>query len=319
MLRRLFTADLSLNSVAAVASALGSRIQGTRTLPELAGLGPHFFFRYPQFLGGMNVIDSNDYSRHHALELELKLERRFADGFNALVGYTLSRSEDTRSFDPVFTVVGTGNAQSATSTPFDIENRGLNYALSDFDRTHVLSAQGVWELPFGHGRRFGGAAPRLADVLIGGWTLSGQFIATSGRPMTVFAGANTLSSVVQTPASCNGCSASAGSVHDEGGVLWYFTPEERATFTTPAPGEFGNTGRNYFRGPGGWVMHGALHKRTRVVGNQILELRIDGTNVLNHPTFGFPTLTTTSGTFGRIRNTVTSSARQVMLGVKYYF
>jgi hypothetical protein len=41
--------------------------------------------------------------------------------------------------------------------------------------------------------------------------------------------------------------------------------------------------------------------------------------VLNHPTFGFPTLTTTSGTFGRIRDTVNSSSRNIMLGVKYYF
>jgi hypothetical protein len=317
MLRRLFSSELSLNSVAAVAASLGTRIQGTQTLAELSGLGPYFFFPYPQFLGGMIVIDSNDYSRYQALEL--KLERRFADGFSYLVGYTLSRSKDTRSFDPAFTVVGTGNAQSATSTPFDISNRDLNYALSDFDRTHVLSGQWVWELPFGEGRRFGGGVNRATDVLIGGWTISGQVIASSGRPMTVFAGTSTLSNVVQTPANCNACSPDFGSVHDEGGLVWYFTPEERAKFTTPGPGEFSNVGRNYFRGPGSWVMHMSLAKRTRIHGSQILEFRADGTNVLNHPTFGFPTLTTTSATFGRIRNTVTSSSRQIMLGVKYYF
>jgi hypothetical protein len=317
MVRRIFTSELALNSVAAVAASLGTRIQGTQTLSELAGLGPYFFFPYPQFLGGMNVIDSNDYSRYHALEL--KLERRFADGFSYLAGYTLSRSKDTRSFDPAFTVVGTGNAQSASSTPFDVANRDLNYALSDFDRTHVFSVQGVWELPFGQGRRFADGVNGVTDVLIGGWTLSGQFVASSGRPMTVFAGTSTVSNVVQTPASCNGCSPSFGSVHDEGGLVWYFTPEERAKFSTPAAGEFGSTGRNYFRGPGGWVLNGALHKRTRVYKNQVLEIRADATNVLNHPTFGFPTLTVTSGTFGRIRNTVNSTARQVMLGVKYYF
>jgi hypothetical protein len=317
MLRRLYSSELSLNSVAAVAASLGSRIQGARALPELAGLGPYFFFPYPQFLGGFNVIDANDYSRYHALEL--KLERRFADGFSYLVGYTLSRSRDTRSFDPAFTVVGTGNAQSASSTPFDITNRDLNYALSDFDRTHVLSTQWVWELPFGQGRRYGGNVSRIEDVFIGGWTLSGQLIASSGRPMTVFAGTSTLSNVVQTPATCNACSPDFGSVHDEGGLVWYFTPEERAKFSTPGPGDFGNTGRNYFRGPGSWVVHMSLAKRTRVVKTHILEFRADGTNVLNHPTFGFPTLTTTAATFGRIRNTVTSTARQIMLGVKYYF
>jgi hypothetical protein len=81
----------------------------------------------------------------------------------------------------------------------------------------------------------------------------------------------------------------------------------------------GNAGRNYFRGPGGYFINLSLAKRTRVVGNQILEIRADSTNVFNHPTFGFPTLTTTLSTFGRIRDTVASSSRQVMLGVKYYF
>jgi len=46
---------------------------------------------------------------------------------------------------------------------------------------------------------------------------------------------------------------------------------------------------------------------------------VDATNVTKTPSFGFPTATFTSGTFGRIFNSLTSSARQVQLGVKYYF
>jgi hypothetical protein len=317
MVRRLFASNLQLNSVAALAASLGSRVQGSRSLPELAGLGSYFFFPYPQFLGGVNVIDSEDYSRYHALEM--KFERRFANGYSYLVGYTYSRSKDTRSYDPAFTVVSTANNQSASSTPFDIFNRDLNYALSDFDRPHVFQAQGVWELPFGQGRKYAGNVNRAMDVLIGGWQLSGQMVSQSGRPMTVYAGSNTVSNVVQTPANCNGCSRDIGSVHEEGGLVWYFSPEERAKFSLPAPGEMGNTGRNFFRGPGGYFINLSLAKRTRVVGSQILEIRMDSTNILNHAVFGFPTLTTTSATFGRIRNTVTSGSRKIMLGVKYYF
>jgi len=322
MLRRLFEDDLELNNVAGVADALASRIQGGRTLPELAGFGPFFFFPYPQFASGVRVIDSNDYSRYHALEL--KLDRRFADGYSYLLGYTLSRSKDTRSYDPAFTTVSGGANQSASSTPFDIHNRDLNFALSDFDRTHVFQAQLVYELPFGQGRRFAGGVNRLADVLIGGWTLSGQFVAQSGRPMTVYAGSNTMSNIVQTPANCEGCSSDFGSVHEEvdssgNAIVWYFQPDERSRFSIPAPGEFSNVGRNFFRGPGGWNLNLSLAKRTRLVGDQILEIRADSTNVFNHPTFGFPTLTQTSSIFGRIRNGVISGSRKVMLGVKYYF
>ena len=66
-----------------------------------------FLFLYPQFLTAFFVIDSDDYWRYHALEV--KLDRRFADGYSYLVGYTLSRSRDTRSFDQAFTVAATGS------------------------------------------------------------------------------------------------------------------------------------------------------------------------------------------------------------------
>ncbi|HVL67694.1 MAG TPA: carboxypeptidase regulatory-like domain-containing protein [Vicinamibacterales bacterium] len=317
MVRRLFASNLELNSVASLAGTFAARTQGGRALTEIAGLGPFFFYPYPQFLGGMIVIDSEDYSRYHALEM--KLERRFADGYSYLFGYTLSRSKDTRSFDPAFTVVGTANAQSASSTPFNIHNRALNYALSDFDRTHVFQAQTAWELPFGQGRRFGGSVGRTADILIGGWQLSGQMVAQSGRPMTVYSGSNTLSNIVQTPANCSGCSSRFGSIHEENGIVFYFTPEERAKFSTPAPGEMGNTGRNFFRAPGSYNVNLSLAKRTRISGRQILEIRADSSNVLNHPIWGLPTLTTTSTLFGRNRTPDGNRARKIMLGVKYYF
>jgi len=207
MVRRLYASTLTLNSVAGLASSLGTRIQSGRTLPELAGFGPYFFFPYPQYLGGLNVIDSGDWSRYDGLEL--KLERSFRNGFGYLVGYTLSRSKDTRSFDPAFTVVGTANAQSASSTPFDIYNRSLNYAYSDFDRRHAVQAFLVAELPFGSGKRFGGGADGLVNGLVGGWQLSALVRWFSGRPMTVYSGSNTFSSVVQTPANCSGCTGSA--------------------------------------------------------------------------------------------------------------
>jgi Carboxypeptidase regulatory-like domain/TonB-dependent Receptor Plug Domain len=321
MALRVFEDEFELNSVAGLAGILASRIQSGQLLTEQAGLGSFFFLNYPQFLTGMRVVDSTDYSRYHALEL--KFDRRFSDGYSYLIAYTLSRSKDTRSFDPAFTVYSTGSAQSAASTPFDINNRDLNYALSDFDRTHVFQAQAVYELPFGEGRRFLSNVNRLTDVLLGGWTLSGQLVVQSGRPMTVYAGSNTFTNVVQTPANCDGCSSELGGIHEEvdstGALVWYFSPDERSNFTIPAPGEFSNTGRNYFRGPGAYNLNMSLAKRTRVVGDQILEFRADATNVLNNPTFGFPTTTFTSETFGRIRNTVISGSRKIMLGVKYYF
>lgn len=319
MVRRLFASNLATDSVAALAASLGTRIQGGQTLPQLSGLGPYFFFPYPQYLGGMNVIDSGDWSRYHALQL--KLERRFSNGYYYMLAYTLARSKDTRSFDPAFTTVSTGNAQSASSTPFNIFDRSLNFARSDFDRTHVFNANFVVELPFGRGKRFGGGVNRAVDIFVGGWEVAGALRLTSGRPFTVYSGSNTLSNVVQTPANCAGCEATLGSPYDDEttGLVWFFNPDARAKFSVPKAGEFSNVGRNAFTGPSSFNLDMTLGKRIRTFGSQSLELRIDATNVTNTPTFGFPTATYTSSTFGRIYNSVASSSRRMQVGVKYSF
>ncbi|MFB3853191.1 MAG: carboxypeptidase regulatory-like domain-containing protein [Vicinamibacterales bacterium] len=318
MVRRLYASSLQTNSVAALADDLGSRIQGGKTLPELAGLSPYFFFNYPQFLGGLIVIDSNDRSRYHALQMQV--ERRHALGY-LQVAYTLSKSEDTRSFDPAFTTAATGNAQSASSTPFDIYDRDLNFAPSDFDRRHVVQSSFSVELPLGQGRAIAGSASPALDRLISGWNLAGTVTWQSGRPFTVYSGGNTISNIVQTPANCSGCSRDMGQVFraEGNGYIWFFDEADRAKFSAPAPGEFSNVGRNYFIGPSGLNVNFSLAKRTRVVGAQSLEIRMDATNFLNQPTFGFPTATITSTTFGRIYNSVVSGSRRIQLGVKYYF
>jgi hypothetical protein len=315
--RSQFASSLTLNSVAGLASTFATRVQGGVALPVLAGFSPYFFYNYPQFLGGMNVIDSNDYSRYNALQL--KLERRFRNGWSWLIGYTLARSNDTRSFDPAFTVVGTGNAQSASSTPFDINNRDLNYARSDFDRTHSFQGTFVAELPFGQGKWIGGDASGLLQALIGGWETAAAITWQSGRPFTIYSGSNTLSNVVQTPANCTGCKPDMGYVHDEGGLVWYIDPAGRAMYSTPEAGQFGTSGRNSLTGPEWFNVSFSLVKRVKWGGRQSAEIRADALNLTNTPSFGLPTATTTSATFGRIYNSVSSFSRKIVLGFKYSF
>src|SRR5262249_37039873 len=157
------------------------------------------------------------------------------------LAYTWSKALDTRSFDPTITVVGTGNSSTAADTPFDINNRRLNYSTADFDRRHALQWNFVAELPFGNGKRWLTGASGVADRLVGGWEVSGYGRVTSGRPFTVFAGTNTVSNVVQTTANCNGCSHGDGSpfVDPASGLIWYFDSAERAKFSAPGAGQFG--------------------------------------------------------------------------------
>ncbi|MDQ6759984.1 MAG: hypothetical protein M3Z32_08995, partial [Acidobacteriota bacterium] len=319
LVRRLSASTLALNSVGALANLLATRLQGGKSVTSLSGAGAFPLIPFPQFGGALNVIDSNDFSTYHALQLQL--QRRYLNGLTGQVSYTFSKSLDTRSFDPTFTQANTGGAQSAASTPIDINNRRLNYAPSDFDRTHVVQSYWVYELPFGAGKRFGSHANSVMGRVIGGWELAGVLTLESGRPFTVYSGSNTVSNVRQTPANCDHCDPHMGQVVIDpvSSYKFYFTADERAKFSTPAPGDFSNTGRNYFRGPGYLDVDATFSKNIRFTERLRLQLRTDVTNLANHPSADIPTAVITSSIFGRIRGSTQSAPRRFQLGAKFYF
>ena len=87
----------------------------------------------------------------------------------------------------------------------------------------------------------------------------------------------------------------------------------------PGAGQFGNTGRNFFVGPHYFEIDASLLKRVTLTERMKLELRADATNLTNSVFFGPPTTDITSGTFGRIRNTITSGSRKIQIGAKIRF
>jgi len=59
-----------------------------------------------------------------------------------------------------------------------------NYGPSGYDRTHMFSAGWNYELPVGRGKKLQ-ITNKFADALVGGWKVSGIFVAYSGTPFTV--------------------------------------------------------------------------------------------------------------------------------------
>jgi hypothetical protein len=334
--------DAANRTVATSASANCPPAPQLCPLVVAAGLSPFFFKPFPQF-NSINIIDSNDWSTYHGLQVVVT--RKFATGVQFQGSYTWSKSLDTRSFDPAFTVVSTGTAQSASSSPYDIFNRSLNYARSDFDRRHIFTGYVIYDVPLGPGRAWGSSSHPVIARLIEGWAITSNWTYSTGRPFTVFSGFNQFSNVVGSTANCftpsgDRCPSSLGEVRltgeyveagtpRDGGVPTYFTTSERAMFSQPGPGELGNTGRNYFTGPGSVNIDAALLKTTQLTERFRLELRLEAFNLTNTPTFGFPTTTipsdtltgpgTGSSTFGRIRTGVLSFSRKLRIGAKLHF
>ncbi|MGQ0541896.1 MAG: carboxypeptidase regulatory-like domain-containing protein [Blastocatellia bacterium] len=331
------TGTTTFRGIPAVATTLGSGTTGGSVANAAAAVSQHttggvqtigraaffnngsFLQPYPQFTGALNVLETNDLSRYNGLEFIFK--RRFKEGLSYQVAYTYSISKDTRSFDPTFATANRGSAQSASSTPFDNNDRSLNYAWSDFDRRHALQAYYTYEFPIGRGRMFGKDMPKALDFIIGGWQVSGLFNFSSGRPYTFYSGRNTVTNAVQSTVNCSGCPRNLGPLTDVNGVPTWFTAADLATISQPGPGEQGNTGRNYFIGPRQFNTDASLSKKFKFTETLSFDLRVDAKNLTNSPTYGLSdaAMLFTSSSVGQINNTVLSFSRRIQFSGKINF
>ncbi len=76
----------------------------------------------------------------------------------------------------------------------------------------------------------------------------------------------------------------------------------------PAPGTWGNLGRNALRAPGLFQMDTALSKQIRLGERMGLELGIQVFNIMNHPQLGVPASNASStSNFGRITAPINTS------------
>jgi hypothetical protein len=232
--------------------------------------------------------------------LQVKVDRRFSNGLMVTNSYTLSRSKDYV------------NENGGIGTPIDFE---LSWARSNFDRLHNYVLTSIYELPVGPGRRW--LSDGLAGKVIGGWQVSGVFIAQSGTPLTI--GGN--GTLLNTPgnsafANLNGEHRVLGGL---GPGLLYFDP---TVYSLPAPGTQGNLTRNSGPdGPGFWNLDMSLFKRFGVGGTRFAEVRVDAYNVTNSVRWGNPGTgfsTATGNTFGQITGT-SGGQRSVRFGGRFVF
>lgn len=115
---------------------------------------------------------------------QLTLRHTMTHGLQMDFSYTFSKSLDLGSDSER----QCSNCSATSATFSQIINSWYprwNWAVSDFDTRHQVTADWVYELPFGRGKAFGRSAGGLLNALIGGWQLSGLGRWTSGLPFGV--------------------------------------------------------------------------------------------------------------------------------------
>ncbi|HEY2012333.1 MAG TPA: TonB-dependent receptor, partial [Bryobacteraceae bacterium] len=244
-----------------------------------------------QQFGTITYLDSGGDSYYHAAQATLR--KRFEAGLMMAAAYTFSKSIDDQSVDPVGSSSGGGLSTTTSRAPIDIRNWRNERAISDFNRTHVLSVSTVYELPVGKGKLIARNAPGFLNQIIGGWNTNGIFSAMSGERFSVRSGALTQNFSHQSRAVLVGAMPST-TLQEIPGVTGPVVFPNANAFALPAPGGDG-MGRNMFVGPGYWNLDLGITKKFDITERLKMQFRAELFNALNHPNFDTP-VNSTSGT-----------------------
>jgi hypothetical protein len=174
-----------------------------------------------------------------------------------------------------------------------------------------------YDLPFGKGKRY------LADhgwvsSVFSGWQTFGIVTLQSGRPFTVallpeIDNSGTGRSVLGFGANDRPNLVGDPNLSTRTADRWFNT----GAFVFPAPGTFGNAGRNILRGPGFQNVNASLVKNTSLNERLNLQFRAEAFNLFNHPNLNLPDNFLGSPTFGRISSA--RDPRHIQFGVKLLF
>jgi hypothetical protein len=258
-----------------------------------------------QGFSGINMRQTTAKARYAGLLMNFRHDAGRAGTLS--VSYTLSQTKTDATNDR--------DAVDLPQNPLDL---GAEYALARTDRTHVFTANWVYELPF-----FKKDTDGILKQVLGGWQIAGIAQFWSGYPISRVVNGTTNGSRRGIRVDQVSDPLASLPANPTGGVYW-FNP---AAFAPPADGAYGNTGRAIFRLPGVNQWDLTFSKNWYPSKSTRLQFRADLINAFNHTQLDPATIqnvctvatTATScagstGNFGQI--TGTRSPREVQLGLK---
>ncbi len=238
----------------------------------------------------------------HYDALQVGLNRRFSRGLTLGGQYTYGHS------------IGNSAGSNEANTAGNPYNFGADRGNNNFDIRQSLNLDVLYELPYGHGRKFGASAGKPLDLLLGGWQLGGVLNSRSGVPIDVLITRPDLAyvdnrngNVYSAPVVVNGVVQTTAVVNVPGGGAsrnvrrpdvtpgvdpiqtgngnFYINP---AAFSVPKPGTFGNSARNSLAGPAIAQLDLTLSKKFALHERFNIELRGEAYNITNHANFANP-------------------------------
>jgi hypothetical protein len=278
---------------------------------------PQYSSLYGWFSDGNSAYNAGEFTLRH----------RETHGLVFDFNYTYSKSIDQGSnAERINQFQGGGFASQVINSWFPKQLR----AVSDFDTTHAINANWVYELPFGRGKALVGDAGGLVNGVIGGWKFAGLSRWSSGYPFTVGSGFGWATNFeLESAAILNGTTPQTGSFVLNGTTPNVFSNPLTGSnaainqFRLAFPGESGQ--RNELRGPGTFNLDVALSKSWNITESQSIKFSWENFNLTNTPRFDVGTMqlsgnnsVSNSTNFGNFLSTL-SNPRVMEFALRYSF
>jgi hypothetical protein len=260
-------------------------------------------FRRNIFAGPVDLLKNGGRYRYNALQAEIR--RRFSDGLSFQANYT---------FQKVLSDIET-DAQARFDPYLDNNNTRLDYARTDYDRTHTININAIYELPFGKGKRFLSEGSAL-NRIFGGFQISSLVNLSSGAPISIRDLTGTLNRAGRSIRQAANSNLTPDQIKDlvgifrQNGKIYFINPSVIApdgtatggnlgttataafpgqVFFRAQPGQTGNLPRTFLNGPRYFNWDAGLLKNISITENSRLQLRMEVFNVLNNVNFFAPT------------------------------
>jgi hypothetical protein len=299
------------------------------TLYQTNGLnGNVAFFAQPYALGS-DVLTNYSNSTYNSLQVEAR--HRMRSGLTFEANYTFSKVLSDAD----------GDVQSRIQHFLDINNPKLERSRANYDLTHMIKADGVYELPFGKGHHL---QQKRLNRVIGGWTYSSTMTWQSGAPFSILSGYGTLNRSSGGRSAYNTANIAVGGSALANIVDYHMTgngpmiiaqsainaangsgvanlgdqPFAGEVFYNPTAGTVGVLQRRMFSGPWTFGMDMSLLKKIPITEAHNLEFRMDAFNAFNHATFWAGDQNINSNTFGVVSSMFFGS-RVMQFGLRYRF
>jgi len=289
----------NLNQRAVITNPNGSQAAGVRPFP---------------LFGDIQWMENRVLSSYHSLQT--RLEKRFSQGLAATLSYTWGKAL-TESPDHISTSGGGPGLDTGT---FREPQNGLNLKAdrgpAEFDVTHRFVASYIYELPFGKGRHWGRDWNGVADLLLGGWQLSGIHAFQSGLALTATLGGSSVLNLGGERRARPNLVGDPVLPESQRTVARWFNTKAFAAFT-PSPQAFGNAGVGIMRGPGFASFDFTLGKDFRIDETRRIQFRWEVFNAFNRANFNPPDIRAENSGFGQILSA--QNARIMQFALKFYF